>query len=88
MNVYVYILYKVYSNGVGVICDTFSSKKKATNQCEFIKKTAVEDRWDIEEHDDIYIWMNGHTFKGFKITPPSGRKESSESFFIIKSRLC
>lgn len=80
---YVYLIKRVYSNGVSVTDYVFSSKPKANKYLKWYLESVEKDGWAVTQVVDMYRG-NGY---GFKITPPSGNDASAESFFIVKMEI-
>ena len=83
----VYILQRTYNNGVSVVDNVFSSKKKAEDSLNHDISWCDRDGWTVDRSESIYPYTREGKIQGVRITPPSGNVEQSERFFIIKKRV-
>ena len=80
----VHIVHRMYANNNTADILTFSSAKKAIAEVAYVVDSAVAEGWSSSaEHRH----MGGEVLQGVRITPPSGRLENSECFFIYSQEI-
>lgn len=76
-----YVILREYHNNVSIVEEVYSSKKKAQAHIDNIKYWCDKDGWSVTKN---YRHMDGgKKVECIEIHSPTGRKESTERYYII-----
>lgn len=76
-----YVILREYYNNVSIVEEVYSSKKKAQAHIDNIKYWCDKDGWSVTKN---YRHMDGgKKVECIEIQSPTGRKESTERYYII-----
>ena len=79
-----YVILREYYNNVSIVDAVYSSKKKAQAHIDNIKYWCDKDGWSVTKN---YRHMDGGKVECIEIQSPTGRKESTERYYIIKKEI-